>query len=225
MNISNIDLFNVNCGNDLKEQSEWSDTFNEIVWEFARLPCAWSFTSKNVANEKVIFGKCRSIRCEADLFAYTENNRSQLRVVVKKFKENIAHIEKRKMKNANKERIAQMLQMNKASFVHAKLADELLQSDDFEAAHLPNPRTLWKMRQRDIEKNYRDSNAITSLCMMKTEGTFNRCIGDIGIDRFYCFFSTPEQKQWLRLTTRFKRCIIQSIQQVNSFLYARNTFL
>lgn len=37
---------------------------------------------------------------------------------------------------------------------------------------------------------------------------FHKSITDIGLDPFYCFFSTPEQKEWLRLSTRYKRCTI-----------------
>lgn len=216
LNISGLDLFSDNDGSNLKKQSEWSDTFNEIVWEFARLPCAWSLSSKTVANEKVVFGKCRSTKCKANLIAHTENNASKLCILIKDVATNAIHLEKRKVRGANKERIVQMLQLNKTGYVHAELADEILQQNDFEAAHLPNPTTLRKMIQNYKEKSHRDINSIISLCMMKGEATFNKCIGDIGIDPFYCFFATPEQKEWLRLCTRFKRCVI-SVDSTGKF--------
>lgn len=208
VNIKNLGLFSYS-DNEMRMQSEWSDTLNDIVWQFSRHPCAWRFDKhQNVANEKIVFGTCRSIECKANLYAYTECNQSKLKIVIKNFNRDAKHIEKRAMKNSNKEKIAQMLKMNKPSFVHAELANELLQSTDYCPAHLPNSGTLRKIKQRENEKNYRDIDPVRSLCMMKSDSMFHKSIADIGLDPFYCFFSTPEQIEWLRLVTRYKRCEI-----------------
>lgn len=71
VNIANIGLFSYS-DNEIKLQSE-SDTLNDIIWNFSRLPCAGRFHErKNVANEKMVFGTCCSIECEANLIVYTE---------------------------------------------------------------------------------------------------------------------------------------------------------
>lgn len=208
IDIKNIGLFNYS-DDEMKLQSEWSDTLNMIIWELSRLPCAWCFNKQsNVANEKTVLGTCRSIECKANLFAYTENNKSKLKIVIKNFNPKAVHIEKRAIRGANKQTIIALLNLNKASFVHSQLSNATLETFDYDPAHLPNKKTLWKVKQRDNDTNYRDSDSFRALCILKTENVFFRCITDIGIDPFYCIFVTPEQKEWLRLVTRFKRCII-----------------
>lgn len=208
INIKDVNLFSY-PENDLKLQSEWSDTLNDIIWQFSRLPCAWRIDrQRNVANEKVVFGTCRSVECMASMYAFTECNQSKLKIVIKNFNPDAVHIERRALKNSNKEKVAEMLKLNKPSFVHAELANEVLQSTDYCPAHLPNQSTLRKLKQRENEKRYRDPDPVHSLCLLKTDAMFHKSITDIGLDPFYCFFSTPEQKEWLRLSTRYKRCII-----------------
>lgn len=208
IDIKNIGLFNYN-ENEMKLQSEWSDTLNEIIWNFSRCPCAWTFTKhRHVANEKVVFGSCRSTECNASLFAYTENNKSKLKIVIKNFNSEAKHIEKRYVKGANKNKVVALLKLNSAAFVHAELSNEILQSCDFDAAHLPKQATLRKIMQRANDQTYRDMDPIRSLCLLKTESFFHKSITDIGVDPFYCIFFTPEQKEWLRLATRSKRCVI-----------------
>lgn len=208
IDIKNIGLFNYS-DSEMKLKSEWSDTLNEIIWNFSRCPCAWSFDKyRTLANETILFGSCRSVKCEAKLFVYTENSRSKLNIVTKKFKRDIKHSEKRAIKGANKEKISAMLKMNKSSFVHAELAEDILESYDSCPAHMPNKATLRKLKQRENDKSHRNPDPITSICILKTESKFHRSITDIGIDPFYCFFTTPEQKEWLRLSTRYKRCIL-----------------
>lgn len=204
IDIKNIGLFNYS-DEEMKQQSEWSETLNEIIWHFARLPCAWRFDKhRNVANEKIVFGSCRSTECNAKLFVYTENNLSKLKIVIKNFNLDAVHIEKRALKYSNKEKVAAMLKINHASQVHADLANELLEPFDYCPSHLPNQATLRKLKQREKDEELRDPDPIHALCIMKTEAMFHRSITDIGIDPFYCFFSTPEQREWLRLSTRFK---------------------
>lgn len=206
--IKNIDLFSYS-DDEMKLQSEWSDTLNAIVWEFSRCPCAWRFDRhKNVANEKIVFGTCRSEECNAKLFVYTENERAKLNVVIKNFNPDAIHIEKRALKHSNKKKIAELLKLNKTTYVHAELTNDILDSTDYCAAHLPNKSTLNKLKQREKDELLRDQDAIRSLCMMKTESKFFKSIFDIGIDPFYCYFATPEQKEWLRLSTRYKKCVI-----------------
>lgn len=208
LDIKNIGLFTY-PENDAKLQSEWSDTLNDIIWQYSRLPCAWRINrQRNVANEKIVMASCRSVECMAEMYAYTECNQSKLKIVIKNFNPDAVHIEKRILKNSNKEKVAEMLKLNKPSYVHAELANEILQSTDYCPAHLPNQATLRKLKQREKEKNYRHPDAVQSICLLKTDPMFHKCITDIGLDPFYCFFSTPEQKEWLRLATRYKRCII-----------------
>lgn len=207
LNIKNIGLFSNEF--EMKMQNEWSDTLNEIVWQFSRCPCAWRFDKiQNVANEKIVFGTCRSMECMASLYAYTECDQSKLKIVIKNFNPDAVLCEKRALKNKNKAKVSEMSKMNKASYVHAELSNEILRSDDYCAAHLPNASTLRKLKQRENEKSYRDPDPVISLRKLKEDSMFHKSITDIGLDPFYCYFATPKQLEWLRLSTRYKRIII-----------------
>lgn len=161
-----------------------------------------------MANEKVVFGNCRTSQCGASLFAYTENNKSKLKIIIKNFNQKAIHTEKRAMKHANKEKIATMLKINAASYVQVELGNDILESEDCCAAHLPNKTALRNLKQRENEKSFHDPDPIKSLCMLKKDGLFHNFITNIRIDPFYCFMATPEQREWLWLSTRFKKCIV-----------------
>lgn len=217
LNIKDIELFD-NKNTDMKLRSEWSDTLNEIVWEYSRTPCAWVFQKqKNLANETAVYGACRSVHCNASLIVYTENNRTKLKIVIKSFNPKSQHTEKRRVKGTNRDKIIVLLKQNKPLHVHAQLANQMLHKNDHNPAHLPNLVTLRKMKQRENDKHRLDVDPIRSLCIMKTESAYLQCITDIGIDPFYCIFYTPEQKQWLRLGTRNSRCII-SIDSTGKYI-------
>lgn len=104
IDIKNIGLFSYS-DNEIKLQSEWSDILNDIIWNFSKCPCIWTFTKqKNVANEKVVHGSCRSTQCNASLFAYTENNQTKMKIVIKNFNPEAEHIKKRILKGTNKKK-------------------------------------------------------------------------------------------------------------------------
>lgn len=208
VNIKGINLFRDSEEN--KEQNQWSDTLNDIVWQFSRCPCAWRFDkhTKYVANEKVVFATCRDDECKANLFVATESDQTKMKIIVKNFNKEASHKEKRSVKNSNREKIAEMLILNKASYVHAELSNEILKPSDSVPAHLPNVGTLRKINQREKEKKYIDPDPVYAICKLKNDAAYHKCIADIGLDPFYCFFSTPEQVEWLRLSTRYGRCVI-----------------
>lgn len=208
LDINGIELFD-NKYSEMKEQSEWSNTLNELIWEYSRLPCAWSFKKqKNVANEKAVFGSCRAVKCDGSITIFTENNKSKMIIIIKNFNPKAKHIEKRYIRGSNKNKIIALLKQNKPLYVHSELSNEMMHEDDYNPAHLPNLSTLRKIKQRYNDENRRDIDPIRSLCIIKTESMYYKCLTDIGIDPFYCIFYTPEQAQWLRLATRNSRCII-----------------
>lgn len=208
IDITNIGLFSYS-DQEMKQQIEWSDTLNAIIWEYSRLPCCWCFNkNRNVANEKIVFANCRAVQCSAKLFAYTENKQSKLKITIKGFNKKAVHNKKRSVKGVNKKKVVDLLKLNNPSVAHAELANDALEFDDYCPAHLPKPATMRKIKQREKEKNFRDADPIRSICLMKKESLYHNCIHDIGIDPFYCIFVIPEQREWLRLATRFKRCVI-----------------
>lgn len=55
VNIGQMDIFHDKSGEILQHQ-DWSDTLNEVLWEFARLPCDWRFDRlRRIRNIWVMF--------------------------------------------------------------------------------------------------------------------------------------------------------------------------
>lgn len=91
--INGIELFD-NKNSEIKEQSEWSNTLNELICEYSRLPCAWPLKrQKNVANERAVSGSCRAVKCDAAITIFTENNKSKMIMIIKNCSLNARHIE------------------------------------------------------------------------------------------------------------------------------------
>lgn len=98
LNIENVNLFYTSI-NEINVTSEWSDTFSGILWEFFRLPCAWSFQRiREICNEFVIVGQCRSTGC-AKVFAFTQNKKTILKVRLRSFNDEATHVKKAPSKN------------------------------------------------------------------------------------------------------------------------------
>lgn len=207
IHVGKVDLFTYDI--DVMEQSmAWSDTLNEILWELARLPCAWNFDRmRKVCDEVVIVGRCKSFGCSR-LFAYTESAQSTIKITIKDVNTNIAHLHKRFTKYAHKSKVDDLLLLNKACVVRSKLANSLMTDNEHEPPHLPTNATLRVQKHRMTKTDYLHENPIVALRMMKNSPKYFDSIGDIGLDPFYCVYSTPLQREVLRVQTRYRRCVI-----------------
>lgn len=82
LNIGHLNLF-WETSDKLKESPEWSDTISSMLWEFSRLPCAWSFDRLlQICNEHVVPGRCLSNEC-SKLFVYSQGDQKKLFTCVK----------------------------------------------------------------------------------------------------------------------------------------------
>lgn len=207
INISKNDIF-YDTDEKLLQSLEWSDTITDIVWEFSRLPCAWVFNRlRSVCNEAIIVARCKSLDC-SELFAYTERDKTTLKIVIKSFNEEAIHLKKRSTKYARKEKIESLLKSNTACIVRSELSNHLMtDNDNYEPAHLPRLETLRVQKHRSLKTDYLDKNAIFALRIMKDSSKYFQCIGDIGLDPFYCVYSTPLQRELLRVHIRYRRCV------------------
>lgn len=186
-----------------------ANILTSIVWEFARVPCSWSFERiQKICNEITVTGRCLNANCEAKLVAYTENMQSKLNLKITQYKENVVHNKKQNISQQYQAKILDMLKINSACVVRAQLADELMSSQDREPAHLPTSSTLRVIKHRDKKKKLLHENAVLALREMKNDPNFTNCIGDIGLDPFYCSYSLPLQEEWLRISTRFRRTVM-----------------
>lgn len=192
----------------LKESSEWSDTISSIIWEFTRLPCAWSFDRlKKVCNEYILSASCLSKEC-SKLFAYSQNDQKKLIVRIQSFNKKADHSHKRRTKHSRKEMIHNLLKTNSACVVQAKLANEMMTDYDYVPAAVPSVEALRMQKSRANKIEYLDPNPILAIRKMKKQSIYRRIIGDIGLDPFYLFYCTPLQEEMVLAKTRYRRSVI-----------------
>ncbi|KAJ6639372.1 NOF-FB transposable element, partial [Pseudolycoriella hygida] len=207
LNIEKVDLFV--SANENKVNPEWSDTFNGILWEFFRLPCAWSYQRiREVCNEFVIVAQCRSMGC-ARVFGYTQNNKNILKIRLRSFNDEALHIKKISIKHSRKDIILKMLAQNPPSVVQAKMANQLMTDGDDDVASLvPTSNALSMLKCRSLKKVYLHENPILAICEMKKLASYRDIIGDIGLDPFYVQYCTPLQQELVMSKTRYRRKVI-----------------
>lgn len=117
----------------------WSpvNKLNSFIWKKTKIPCAWTFKQANVRKDDVIVkGKCVDPVCKAVIVA---TSRSQsINIDIGNYDGAIQHMsKKRKVRFDYKEKIENMV-MNKSAYVaHKHLADQLMEENDAEPAHLP----------------------------------------------------------------------------------------
>lgn len=194
LKIEDVNLF-FNAIDELNVTAEWSDTFSSILWEFFKLPCAWKFERiREVSNEVVIVGKCRSIEC-AKVFGYSQDNKKTLKIRVRSFNEEAVHVRKSTIKNARKEIIDKMLSTNTACVVQSKLTNDLMSNaDDYVPALIPTTMALSKQKSRANQTKFLHENPILAIGEMKKQNIYHDIIGDIGMDLFTFFIARRYKK-------------------------------
>lgn len=208
IDISNIGLF-AESVETMSRSLECSHTITEVIWEFSRLPCSWLFNRmKKVCNELVFSARCKSLEC-SQLSEFTENDASKLRIVIKAFNDQCVHLKKLSTKYARKEQIDELLKLNSASVVRAKLADDYMNEyEKFESPIVPNADALRMQKFRLGKTEYLDPNPTTAIRKMKDLNRYFGSIMDIGMDPFFVMYATPLQSELLRVYTRYSSCII-----------------
>lgn len=189
-----------------KTNDRWKSEVIKILWEFSRLPCAWRFERyREVYNEVNIHANCQE--CEGTVFVFTDNGKKDLTMVLKSSQPSIVHNEKIHLATTYRDEILNMLKADSNCVVQAKLADHFMISHDLQPAHLPNLHALDQIRYRENKKKCLHEDPSIALMLMKNMPLYNNCIGDIGLDPFYCSYGTELQKEFLRREIAHSRCI------------------
>lgn len=190
--------------------NDWKMTLTEILWQFSRLPCAWTFDRlRVVCNEVNVSATCTCNKCSATLFAFTECSQSKLTIIIKSYCETIIHDKKVKLTNTKyRENILNMLEKDANVVVRAKLANACMNSDDHDPAHLPLLHTCQQMKHAAKKFGCLDNDPMKSLAKMKYHPEYVDTIGDIGYDPFYCIYATKLQQIWQQAEMRHRRCIL-----------------
>lgn len=191
------------------KENDWKNLVIGIIWEFSRLPCGWSFERyREVCNEANIYAKCSIENCNATLFAYTECNKRKLTILIKSYRDKKVHDNSIRLNKSWREKIVAMTKSDANCVVHAKLADELMLSGDLLPGHLPKLRNVAQIKHSESKKECLDDIPIIALRKMKDSPQFRNCIGDIGLDPFYCVYFTELQREWQRIEIARRRCIV-----------------
>lgn len=194
---------------DQETNDQWKNELIQILWEFSRLPCAWRFERyREVCNEVNVHANCTE--CKGTLFVFTENKKNKLSVVMKSGQPDAVHKEKIQLSKKYLDEIVNMLKADSNCVVQAKLADHLMTSNDIQPAHLPNLHALDQVRYLENKKKCLHEDPAISLKLMKNTPLFNNCIGDIGLDPFFCSYGTELQREFQRREIDHRRCVISA---------------
>lgn len=175
------------------------------IWNLVKVPCNWIFRRfRKCVGEIVGSAKCSD--CHNRLCLYTINGMRTVQFIIKQVGEPIEHRTKRRtiVKNVD---IEQMLKTATASVVRKDLANQMMEVDDPEPAHLKSANALAIQRHRN-NATCLNQDPITAIRLMKDFPEYAACIGDIGMDPFFVSYATPTQSRWFREVTRRKRVVI-----------------
>lgn len=152
--------------------------------EFYRIyecSCLIEFRNINsVRKELHAMAFCKECPCEVEYKTFSD--RKFLRIVVNKLDISKKHSQnKLKVSGKLKTKILKMLESEKPGIVQSKLADELMNNFSSQHPLVPNKRTLRQIKYRESEKRrtFRDKNPVVSICMMKKEPKYYKCIEDV----------------------------------------------
>lgn len=128
--------------------------------------------------------------------------------MIKSFNVENVHLKKCSTKYVRKERIEELLKLNSANVVRAKLAnDSMVDHEEYEPALLPLAETLRVQKFRQNKKEYLHRNPIIATREMKDLNKYFGSIMDIGLDPYFCMYATPLQNELLRVHTRYQRSV------------------
>lgn len=177
----------------------WSNKLNDIIWQKRRLKCAISFKRATPRNADILFtGSCKE--CGATIEAIFDLTTERLSVDITKYNQNVIHKKKRRITNYERQDIARLLDGKTAYAVQSKLADDLMNENDVEPAHLPNINTLRKIKF-DQNRPQHSNPALSLQIMKKTNHKDN--IQFMSLDPFAVFYCSVLQNKWY--TAEFKR--------------------
>lgn len=175
--------------------------------EFYRVfECSCLIEFRNISaveNEMQAMAFCKECTCEIHFSTFSD--RKFLRIMVDKFDMNAKHSQnKLKVTGKLKTKILKMLEADKPGIVQAKLAEEMISNFSGQHPLVPTKRTIRQIKYRENEKQrtFRDKNPVVSICKMKNEPKFYKCIEDVGISPFFVYYATPLQKAFVKSESR-----------------------
>lgn len=193
----------------------WTDVIYNEIWTQLKLPCCFAFKSAKInCNPGDIFLKIkgRCSECGALFNAYSmeqpDNAKAKMAVHVSTYDtRDIMHTKKRHLRKVERNRIIKDLRATSAYAWRRQKANEIMSFGDVEPAHLYSETVLRKAKQIDNDERLnlgKVSDPIHSILQLKYKPEFAGTIREIGLDKFFVIYFSPEQ---LFLYQRYNRKI------------------
>jgi len=206
------------CGTDNKCSMlpGWTNVIYNEIWKQLKIPCCYSFKSAKVnRNPGEIFlkikGKCPE--CSALFNAYSmhePDDENDMKIHISTYDTtDIVHKKKRQLRNPERSHVVKILHATSVYGWRRERANELMNFGDLEPANLYSETVLRKAKQLDIDEKLglgKVSDPIASILQLKYKPEFAAIIREIGLDKFYVIYFSPEQlflyKQFVRQTEK-----------------------
>lgn len=152
---------------------------------------------KSIDKELYAFAYCKE--CPGEIEYQTFSGRKLLRIMVSKFKLDAKHSNRKsKLTGGLKTKVLQMLEADQPGIVQSKLANEMISNFGNQNPLVPHKRSLRQIKYRNKKHLFRDPNPVLSICKMKNESKYYKCIEDIGISPFFVYYTTPLQRVFVK---------------------------
>lgn len=182
----------------------WTDIIFNEIWKQLKIPCCYTFKSAKInRNAGEIFlkikGKCPE--CGAFFNAYSlhepNNEDTNIQIHISTFDTtDIVHKKKRQLRKPERSRVVKDLRAMSAYGWRREKANEIMSFGDVEPAHLYNETVLRKAKQTDNDEKLgvnQISDPIASILSLKYKPEFSGIIREIGLDKFFVIYFSPEQ--------------------------------
>lgn len=175
--------------------------------EFYRIfECSCRIEFRNISStDKELYAMAFCKECPGEVEYQSFSNRNMLRIMVQKFDFNKEHSNKKtKLTGILKTKVVQLLEASQPGIVQAKLAADMISNFSNQSTLVPHKRGLRQIKYREgcRRREFRDKNPVLSICKMKSEAKYYKCIEDVGISPFFVYYTTPLQKVFVKSESR-----------------------
>lgn len=182
----------------------WTNIIYSEIWKQLKIPCCFAFKTGRInRNPGEIYlkikGKCTE--CGASFNAYSmhepNNTESKIEIHVSTYDtREIAHKRKRQLRKIERSNVVKDLRATSAYGWRREKANEIMTFGDVEPAHLYSESVLRKAKQLDNDEKLgleKISDPIISILQLKYKSEFSSSIREIGLDKFFVIYFSPEQ--------------------------------
>lgn len=194
-------------------QPGWTDVIYNEIWKQLKIPCCYAFKSARInRNPGEIFlkikGKCSE--CGAFFNAYSmhepNDEDTNIKIHISTYDTtDIVHKKKRQLRKPERSGVVKELRAISTYSWRREKANELMTFGDVEPAHLYDETVLRKAKQMDNDEKLglgKISDPVASILELKYKAEFSGVIREVGLDKFFVIYFSPEQ---LLLYQQFNR--------------------